>query len=88
MNKQVKDTEIKDKYYYKFWSSKIDNCEYYHRSKKNSKLIRCYCGFKFYPSQYEYDKHVMSEHHLYFTDILSHSKPYDDEYVIYEKIKY
>lgn len=81
-----KDKKPDEKYYFKFWYSKIDGVTYYHKSKKKSKMITCYCNSKFYPSQPDYDKHIMSEHHLYVTDILLHSKPYDDEYILYEKI--
>jgi hypothetical protein len=83
-----KDKKPDEKYYFKFWSSKIDGVTYYHKSKKKSKMITCYCGSKFYASESGYDTHIMSEHHLYVTDILLHSKPYNDEYVIYEKILY
>jgi len=83
-----KDKKPEDRYYYKFWESRIDNVTYYHKSKKKTKMIKCYCSQRFYPSQQDYDKHIMSEHHLYVTDILLHSKPYNDEYVIYEKYNF
>lgn len=83
-----KDKKPEDKYFYTFWESKIDNCTYYHESKKKTKMIKCSCGHKFYPSQQDYDKHIMSDGHLYFMDIIMHSKPYDDEYVIYEKYNF
>ncbi len=72
-------------YFYTFWESKIDNCTYYYKSKKKTKKIKCYCGFKFYHTNY--DKHIMGERHKQFVDFISHCKPYDDEYVIYEKIE-
>ena len=83
-----KDKDSEDKYFYTFWESKIHNCTFYYKSKKKTKMIKCVCGFKFYPNQKQFDRHVMSEHHTYFIDILAHSKPYNDEYIIYEKIKY
>ena len=86
MNKP--DTEKTNKYHITYWHSKIDNTTYYYKSKSKTKMIKCFCGQRFYPNQKQYDRHIMSEHHLYFVDILRHSKPYDDEHVIYEKIKY
>ena len=78
LSKKAKDKD-KDEYHYTFWESKLDNCTYYHKSKTKTKMIKCYCGQRFYPNQKQYDKHIMSENHLYFMDILAHSKPYDDE---------
>lgn len=85
-----KDKPPNEKYYYKFWDSKIDGVTYYHQSKKRTKMIKCYCGQRFYPSQVDYDKHIMSENHLYFIDIIAHSRRYEDdpEYVIYEKYNF
>ncbi len=79
-----KDTEIKDDYHYKYWKSKIDGVIYYYKSKKKTKKIKCYCGFKFYHTNY--DKHITSERHKQFVDFISHCKYYDDKYVLYEKI--
>ena len=83
-----KDKKPEDRYYYKFWESRIHGVTYYYQSKTKTKMITCYCGSKFYASQSDFDKHIMSSHHLYFEDILRHSKPYNDEYILYEKIKY
>ena len=82
--KNNKDKKPND--YYKFWESKIDGVTYYYKSKKKIKKITCYCGFKFYPTQVVYDKHIIGERHKQFVDFISHCRPYDDEYVIYEKI--
>lgn len=86
--KKDKEKEVKDKYHYTFWESKIHGVTYYYQSKTKTKMIKCYCGQSFYPNQIQFDRHIMTEHHTYFEDILRHSKPYDDEYVIYEKINY
>ena len=83
-----KEKEVKDKYHYTFWESKIHGVTYYYQSKTKTKMIKCPCGVSFYPNQIQFDKHIMSSHHLYFEDILRHSKPYDDEYVIYEKYNF
>jgi hypothetical protein len=86
--KNAKEKEPNDKYHYTFWESRIHGVTYYYQSKTKTKMITCYCGSKFYASQSDFDKHIMSSHHLYFEDILRHSKPYDDEYVIYEKYNF
>ena len=86
LSKKAEEKDTEDKYFYTFWESAIDQCTYYYKSKTKTKMIKCYCGQRFYPNQKQYDKHIKTEHHTYFVDILRHSRPYDDEYVLYEKI--